>query len=140
MQLNVNKNFIECGRVHEVGQLVSHPQTGQQMIHNSRIYIESVEVVGGNTFLGIRAIKNLHMNEDNTEVVSYDLFDTVQYHNINLYIMVQKCGTNNKFEKELKEYRDLKQRKQEEAENEPVSRPGSGFDNTGGNDAGRNEN
>jgi len=117
-----NEGFIQPGHVHEIGQLITNQQ-GHQQIRYRQIYVESIEIIGGSVFLGLRDLKNMKLNEANTEVIEYELYDTIQYHNINLYVSVQKFGTRMKFNEEVKQHNDkllaeqeeLKRQKDEEA-------------------------
>ena len=103
---NVNENFLKAGEVIEVGMLTTDPQTGRQATNRQTIYLESVEVIGGSVFLGLRHFKNLYLNEDETEIVDMELYDTVQYHNINLYVFVQRFGQRKKIDIEIKKRND----------------------------------
>ena len=103
---DVNPNFINPGNFHEVGMLSTNPQTGQQGILKRIVYIESVEIVGGTAWLGLREYGEFKLSEDKTKVESADLYDTVTYHNIGMFCEIQTYENKVRFLQEDKRRKD----------------------------------
>jgi len=138
----VNENFLCPGHFHEMGMMGTHPQTGQQGISYTIVYVESVEIIGNCVFLGLRDFYDFKQNDDKTEIISYKLLDTVYYRNLNAFIDIQRFENKARYTLEcqaindmkVKEEQELKTKKEQENDRHddtpaPASGPGSGFDN-----------
>ena len=122
--MTINKNLINPGKIHWVGQLGINPNTGQSGTFFSAIYIESIETVGGTVYLGVRDFEKFTLSQDKTEVVSCELYDTVQYVMLNTFSSIQTYENYVNYLKERKKFNDKKKQeelnlsKQQEANNE----------------------
>jgi len=88
----VNDNFIKDGSLHECTRFNSKQVQA--------IWIESVEIIGGQVFLGLRVVHNW-IDENN-----YEIGEVVHYENILAFSRIQKIGTAQRLEKEIKEHND----------------------------------
>lgn len=105
--LNVDPDFIQPGKMHEYGEphYERNPQTGVQVFAGLRwmpIWIESVEFIGTQTYLGVRDV----WNYDETGATPDEIGDTVRYESLTLYPRLQVAGAAKKREIEIKTRND----------------------------------
>jgi hypothetical protein len=103
--LGVNPNFIEPGHLHECVRFSSDPAQRNRF---QAIWIESVEILAGQVFLGIRLVLNWKDEND------YELGEVVHYENLLAFNIIQKIGTAKRREDELKVRNDKLLKEQQE--------------------------
>jgi hypothetical protein len=107
MTVNVNPDFLEVGKLHEATKFGQDERQGTRW---QAMYIESVELIGGQVFLGLKTVLNW------TSETEYVLADTVTYENIFMFSRIQKIGTARKLEEELRINNDRLIKEQIEAQ------------------------
>ena len=94
MLMQISPDFIKPGALHECTRFSTTPQQGG--IPWQAIYIESIEVIGGQVFLGLRTVYNWKDEND------YEIGNTVYYESLLMFNRIQKIGTGNKVVEENK--------------------------------------
>ena len=101
----ISTNFIDPGHFHEYV-----PFGGDKY---ELVYIEGIEIIGGQVFLGVRYI---HQFTSETDFV---LSKEVLYDSIFRYSRLQKYGTAAKIDAEAKVYKDALQQAHQELTAQP---------------------
>jgi hypothetical protein len=102
-------DFVHPGNMHEYGEhhYEKNPQTGAQIFVGIRwkpIFIESVEIIGSQVYLGVRDV----FNYDETGATPDEIGDVAYYENLILYPRLQIVGTARKREMDIKTKGDKK--------------------------------
>jgi len=109
-RLNPNEDFLKPKHLHECTRYSSKAV--------NVIWIESVEIIGGQVFLGLKQVYNW-IDENN-----YEIGEVVWYENLLVFSRIQKIGVTQKLEEEIRArneqnaaiMQELKEQKEKEQE------------------------
>jgi len=103
--LDVSESFIKIGEIHEC---ILFGMDEKNPLNWRAIVVESVEVVGGQVFLGYRDVPNWLDSKD------YVVMNTVHYRNLLAFSIIQRVGTLQRMNQEYKEYNKMMVREEQE--------------------------
>jgi len=102
---DVDERFIKPGELHEYSRFGASEAEG---VSWRPIYIDSVQIVGGQVFLGIRDVLNWNTESD------YILCDTVYFVSLFMFSRLQRIGTASRNNEEHKAYNEMMIRQEQE--------------------------
>jgi len=105
--IQVNENFIKPGHVHETTRFGANEQ---QTTVWRPIYIESIEVIGGQVFLGLRDV--FTEKQGSVDEKDYTVLDIVYYENMFMFSRIQRLGIAVQRDQKLKLHSDKTYAKQ----------------------------
>jgi len=105
LSYEISPDFIKEGGLVEVAMFEG--QAGTRYI---AMYVDNIQILGGSVFLGMRRVHNW---KSETE---FEITDTVVYYNINCFKHIQRIGTIQKLDAEVKARNDLLLAQQQELE------------------------
>jgi len=93
LSYQVNENFLKEKQLHEFPIIRRNTANNQEVMEWMPIWVESIEVIGGVVYLGLRDVFNFNSDQVTGEVKGFDLGQAVRYENLMLYPRIQKIGT-----------------------------------------------